>query len=268
MDGIERFSGLVEMELFEGETGAGFGLEALGQLKKLKSASLLSYGHLNVSPMSTCVQLRSLNVTATTLSGLESLKRLPVLHEVQIDKRTKQLAETEASVPDDLSSWDTEFAAEVPRPSPNFEVEIVSQREFDRYDSKVAFGIDPKEPEDGLLHHERDWLIEKIENALRNYLTPDEDFVAPVPNRDARSLSIAIFSLKAYESVRSIVAAIQAQLCSSKKDWIIYFQALPDEGPDADDLPKNAKNFTAWIYPDKIVATKTDAAVISRLLVP
>ncbi len=267
--GIERFSQLSAIDLWGDSAGASFGLDCLARLGGLMDITVRSYGDLDVSPLAACLRLRFLNFMAATLTGLNALKRLPVLHEVLISEgRTEHDAMEANSLRDGLSSWDTEFAADVPRPSPNFEIEIVSQVQFDRFDSKQAFGIDPTELDDVLLRHERDWLLGRIEDALQVDLTPEEDFVVPTENRDARSHTVVILSLKAYESVRSIVAAIQAQLCSSKKDWIIYFQALPDEGPDADELPKNVKNFTAWIYPEKIVATKTDAAVISRLLVP
>ena len=269
LEGIERFSGLVELDLFEAETGSGFALNALGQLKMLTTAKLISYGALDVSPLNACSRLRHLHFSAAELTGLDALKRLPVLHEVLIsEERTEHDAMEAKSLRDGLSSWDTEFAADVPRPSPNFELEVVSQEEFDRFDSKEAFGIDPNEPDDRLLSHERDWLLGRIEDALKVDLTPEEDFVVPMEYREARSQTVVILSLKAYGSVRSIVASIQAELCASKKDWIIYFQALPDQGPDADELPKNVKNFTVWIYPDKIVATKADAAVISPLLIP
>ena len=81
-----------------------------------------------------------------------------------------------------------------------------------------------------------------------------------------RSEGLVLYSLRAYGSVREIVTAVQQILCEARNDWIVYFQTLLGEGPDFEELPETAQDFIVWIYPDKIVATKDNAAIVSELI--
>jgi hypothetical protein len=63
-----------------------------------------------------------------------------------------------------------------------------------------------------------------------------------------------------------IVLTLQQILCHARNDWIIWFQSCVTEGPETDDLPEDFAEFTVWVYPNKIVATKESAEVVSRLI--
>ena len=66
--------------------------------------------------------------------------------------------------------------------------------------------------------------------------------------------------------LREIITAVQGVLCETRNDWIIYFQGLLSERADWEELPEDAQDFTVWIYPDTIKATKDNAAVVRELI--
>jgi len=59
---------------------------------------------------------------------------------------------------------------------------------------------------------------------------------------------------------------VQQIICQTRNDWIIWFQSCVTEGPAFEDLPEDFRDFIVWIYPNKIVATKEHAEVVSRLI--
>ena len=167
-----------------------------------------------------------------------------------------------------LTPWSDEFRASEKRASPSLVIETVSQETFDYYDSKASFGIKPGECEDGMLKSGREWLLGQLRGMLEANFKEDTDgdFLLPATTGFGRSERLVLYSLRAYESFREIVTTIQQVLCETRDDWIIYFQGLPSEGPDFEELPEDAHDFTVWVYPDKIMATKDNAAIIRELI--
>jgi hypothetical protein len=146
---------------------------------------------------------------------------------------------------------------------------VVDQETFDYYDSKGTYGVRPDEPErDGMLSSEKYWLLRELQEALSVRFEHGEsaDFFLPLTPGRRRTEWVILYSLAAYESFREIVLAVQRILCQTRNDWIIWFQSCVTEGPDAEDLPEDFQDFIVWIYPNKIVATKETAAVVSRLI--
>jgi len=72
--------------------------------------------------------------------------------------------------------------------------------------------------------------------------------------------------LRAHESFRDIASRVQTILCEMKNDWIIWCQSLLEEAPEEQEIPEGTNDFIVWIYPDKIVATKENAAIVRKLL--
>ena len=161
-----------------------------------------------------------------------------------------------------------EQAAPEKKAGPSLEIEIVSQETFNRYDSKEPFGIKAGEYEDGMFKSEREWLVGELRSTLKvNFKEGvNGDFLLPGTPGFRRSERLALYSLRAYESFREIVADVQHVLCEARNDWIIYFQGLASEGPNFEELPEDARDFTVWIYPDKIMATADNAAVVRELI--
>jgi hypothetical protein len=201
------------------------------------------------------------------VTDLSALSRLPVLHEVRIgdqhdaNKIPCNRAELEA-LSKSLTPWADEFKAPDKKTSPSLDIEIVSEETFDYYDSKVPFGIQVGECEDGMFKSERRWLqdelIDSIE-AINLEHGDNKDFFVTSQTGFARSEGLVLYSLRAYERVREVITAIQGVLCETRNQWIIYFQGMASEGLDWEDLPEDAQDFTVWIYPDRIMATEENA---------
>jgi hypothetical protein len=269
--GIERFPSLSTLDLIHGLLAR---LEGVEKLKGLTHLEAWSSQPLSLQPLSTMYGLRCVEIfTPAGVTDLSALSRLPVLHEFRIgdqhdaNKIPCNRAELEA-LKKSLTPWAGEFKAPDKKASPSLEIEIVSQETFDYYDTE-AFGIKPGECEDGMFKSERRWLqdelIDSIE-AMKLKHGDNKDFFVTSQTAFARSEGLVLYSLRAYERIHEIITAIQGVLCEARNDWIIYFQGLASEGPDWEELPEDAQEFTVWIYPDKIMATEKDAAVIRRPL--
>jgi len=268
--GFERFSSLSTLELTHGHFSR---LDGVEKLKNLTHLEAWSSQPLSLQPLSTMYALRRVEILAPEIADLSALSRLPVLHEVRIGDRQDankipcNQAELEA-LRKSLTPWADEFKAPEKRASPSLDIEIVSEETFDYYDTE-AFGIKPGECEDGMFKSERRWLQDELIDSIEaiNFKHGDnKDFFVTGYTGFARSEGLVLYSLRAYESVREIITAIQHILCETRNDWIIYFQGLVSEGPDCEELPEGAEDFTVWIYPDKIMATKENAAILRELL--
>jgi internalin A len=262
IDGIGRFVSLTTLHL----SGDFSNLNGVEQLKNLTHITLLGHAPLSLAPLKSCYALRSVRALGAAVNDLTALEGLPALREVELSPNTKGDRKKLQKLKTTLSPWCEEFAAPKKTRSPSLEIVVVTEDEFDRYDSQEPYGIHPNECEDGMLLSERLWLIGQIEEALQPFFEDDYDFASPVMNGLRRSDRLILYSLHAYESVPKIVLIVQEILCAARNDWIIYFQALLDEGPDLDELPEDAENFAAWIYSDKILATQESATVLERLL--
>ena len=268
LSGIERYSRLENVNL----TGQrGYSLEPLAKLACLTCADLYAYsGELDASPLAHCQALRSLSLRPDTLLGLDALiGRLKYLHRLEIDEGRSYFDNNDAqALRACVTPWDVEFLAETPQLKPNLELQIVSLAEFERLHFTLR-GINPRQVGDGLLWHENDWLLTCIESALAEWLQKKKDFEFPsnAPLR-SRSATLLINSLKAYRSFRQIVPVLQSHLCAAKHLWVLAVQSELAQGPDRHRLPPEAKEFVAWVYPNKIVTIREHAysETVQRLL--
>jgi Leucine-rich repeat (LRR) protein len=262
--GIERFVSLSTLELIHGQVSR---LDDVEKLKGLTHLKAWTSQPLSLQPLSALYALRRVEIHAPKVDELSALTRLPVMHEIHIgDKADYSRAELAAQCKA-LTPWGDEFRTSEKKIIPSLNIEMVSQNTFDFYDSKEPFGIKPDECEDGMFKSEREWLVGELRGALRvNFKEDvDGDFLLPGTTGFRRSERLVLYSFRAYESFREIVTAVQHVLCEARNDWIIFFQALVSEGPDAAVLPEEAQDFTVWIYPDKIVAAEYNAAIIREL---
>lgn len=263
--GIERFASLGTLETIYGHFSR---LERLEQLKGLTHLEAWTSRPLSLQPVSALYALRRIEVLAPKIEDLSALTRLPVLHEVHIGDKAKCDRAELAELCSSLTPWADEFRASEKKASPSLNLETVSQEAFDFYDSKEPFGVQPGECEDGMFKSEREWLVGELRSTLKvNFKEDiDGDFLLPGTTGFRRSERLALYSVRAYESFREIVTAVQHVLCEARNDWIIYFQSLLYEGPDFEELPEGTRDFTVWIYPDKIMATEDNAAVVREMI--
>jgi len=267
--GIEQFDSLSTLRLSRG----GFArLNGLEKLKRLTHLDVSTSWPLSLEALNKLYALRCVEVYAPKVSDLSALARLPVLHEIDVDDETQcDRSELEA-LRKSLTPWGDEFRTAEKKASPSLDIEIVSQETFDYYDGKAPFGIKPGECEDGMFQSERDWLVGELQNTLEVNFKEDEgehddgDFLLPGTSGLRRSERLVLNSLRAYESVGEIITAVQQILCETRNDWIIYFQSLLSEGPDTEELPEDVQDFIVWIYPDRIMATKDNAAIVRDLI--
>jgi internalin A len=131
LDGIERFT-----ELRNLYTGSG----DLSDLSPLSSLTKLT--HLNISrnkvasaaPLARLFALRRFLAMGNRIRSVEPLARLPVLHEVSLKENPVSPADVQA-LERTLAPWDDEFADPDPRTQPALDVDVVSQTEWDYYDT-------------------------------------------------------------------------------------------------------------------------------------
>jgi hypothetical protein len=264
--GIERYVSLTDLELRYGSFSRLGGVDCL---KALTHLEIWTSQPLSLQPLSALYALRFLYFLGPQVDDLSALARLPVLHEIKIADSAKCNRAELATLRKWLTPWENEFKISDDGTSPSLQVEIVSQETFDLYDSKESFGIESGECEDGMLQSERLWLRNELIasiKALKLKEGDSQDFFVTNKTGFERCEAMVLYSLRAYESFREIVTAIQHVLCETRKDWIIYFQSLIFEGPDVDEAPDDLKDFIVWIYADKIVATEENGAVIRELL--
>jgi hypothetical protein len=212
------------------------------------------------------VALRCLSLTRAKVTQLERLTRLPVLHDVRIEDNSEYNEKELATLRRELTPWDGEFKLDKPRVQPSLELEVVPQKEFDRYNTEAPFGVRAGEYNGGMFDSERDWLVEQIGDVLSVDFEDGADFELPRTGGLRRSERLVIYSLRAHESFRDIASRVQTILCEMKNDWIIWCQSLLDEAPEEQEIPEGTNDFIVWIYPDKIVATKENAAIVRQLL--
>jgi hypothetical protein len=266
LKGIERFSTLQTLRLSSGKFSD---LKPLTSLKRLTHCELSTRRALDAQPLAQLFALRRLVFSCPKVDGLRSLSSLPALHDIALDYKVKHKPVELRSLLAELTSWDIEFKDESRKLQPSLELQVVDQHTFDYYDSEASYGVRPDEPElDGMLGSERHWLLRQIEEALSARFEHGDsaDFFLPLTTGRQRTERVILYSHAAYESFRDIVLAVQQILCQTRNDWIIWFQSCVTEGPDADALPENFEDFIVWIYPNKIVAARENAQVVSRLI--
>jgi Leucine-rich repeat (LRR) protein len=263
--GIERFTQLTTLNSPSGNFSS---LEGLEKLKGLTHLSISTSKSISLQPLNQLFAFRRLVVTSPNILDLSALARLPVLHEIHFGGESRYNEAELKALRAGLTPWDEEFRATTKKTSPSLEIEVVSQETFDIYDVKEPFGVQPGECQDGMFLNEGNWLLGELSSSLKIHFEEgaDNDFLLPGNTGFRRSEKLALYSLRAYESTREIVTAVQQVLCESRNDWIIYFQSLLGEGPDFESLPADTRDFTAWIYSDKIVVAKEDAATVRKLI--
>ena len=264
---IARFPSLRTLETRHGNFADLNGLE---KLKGVTHLDLWTSKALSLRPLSALYALRSIRIHAPRVDDLSALARLPVLHEIYVGDDTKCNRPELAALRKSLSPWADEFKSSDKNVRPSLNIEIVDQETFDFYDTKASFGVKPGQCEDGMFRSEQIWLqrelIESVEAAGFKEGEQSDFFLTNMTRSFARSEGIAIYTLRGYESFREIVTAIQQVLCEIKTDWIVYLQSLVYEGPDIDELPEELEDFIVWVYPDKIVATEENTAIVRQIL--
>jgi hypothetical protein len=243
-------------------------IDEIAALKGLTHLEISTQHPISLWPLKSTFTLRSIQITgAGAVEDLSALDGLPALHEVRLGNYVDCDRIALAEVLENRTPWDIEFKAENPKATPSLGISVVSDEEFHFFNTKASYGIEPGECECGMFHSEKHWLFTQMETRLQLDFEHESDFTTPdTCGGFRRSGGMAIYTLRAYESFRQIVNHVQEVLCSSRKPWIVYFQSLLAEGPDADDLPEGVEDFTVWIYPDKIMATKENAEIVGRLL--
>ena len=253
--GIERFLDLRDLNV----SGSFHDLSPLRALKKLTSLEIEECSASDVSPLGKLLALRKLRLKSDQLRDVKQLDKLPALREVRIEGQQvshRQLQRLKTS----LSGWDSEFLLERPTRAPSFDLEIVSQSEFDYYD-KNPYGLENWDGDRSLLWSERGWLLDRIDDALSVDLEDETDYAIPLQNYTRRSHTVCLYTEYAIGLLRQVVQRIQNILCHARNPWIIYLQNDITMS-DAPDTPA----FILWIYPDKIVTTKSHAKAVSQLL--
>lgn len=263
--GIARFATVTTLKLRCGDFS---GLDGLENLKGLTHLEISTSREISLMPVNRLFALRKLEINSPNVRDIAALARLPVLHEIHVGEDS-QCDRTELmAIADSLTPWDQEYLAGEPSGEASLKIETVNPQTFDLYNNKEHFGIRAGECYDGMFVSERRWLLRRLEEVLAVKFKEgsDNDFHLPIVGGLRRSDTLVLCSFRAYESTREIITAVQEVLCECQNDWIIYFQSLLEEGPDAEDLPAKVKDFTVWIYPNKIVATEVDAKILRKLI--
>ncbi|WP_395735580.1 leucine-rich repeat domain-containing protein [Prosthecobacter sp.] len=250
--GVEKFPSLENLANISG----GFvSLAPLKGVKRLTHANLHGGVITDLSPLSTLNELRELWLgTKAEKVDLTPLGGLPKLHGLNIKRDSQELPGV-SEFRKKLSGWDIEFQAEKVRHMPSTRLEVVSQEEFDRFDTHEPFGMLPTDGNYELLESELEWLQERIETSFASEFKEREDYNIPLQWGGARSTTIVLLSEEAMHAFPRLVTGIQKALAHARNDWIIYFQSDASED-----------DFIVWVYPDKIVTTREFEGNVKKLL--
>ncbi len=263
LDGLERFQRLQSLDL----TGAFHELSPLDSCSKITHLKLRTSSPLDLAALPQLPELRSLSITAPEVKHIEALGMVKNLRELNFyGSLTAADKKQVESIQKALKSWDADFLAELEIRKPNSHLVVVSQEEFNHFDSN-PFGIKPTDLNEELIRSERSWLEKQIGQNLFKRFKDERDITFPfMGGGTRRSFSLCAYSLKAYRAFPEVVAAVQKELCAAKNDWIIHFSSSLGEGVDAEKVSDDTDDFTVWIYPDKIVTTEEDAELVRKLL--
>jgi hypothetical protein len=263
LKGIERFTSLQTLRLYGGKFTD---LVPVSKLKRLAFLVICNSKPLDVESLAQLHALRYLSVNCPKVRGLDALSSLPVLHQIRMDDESSCETDKLSALRGELTSWDTEFRTDAKSIKPSLDLQVVDQETFDFYDGKGSYGVLADECNDGMLGCERSWLVGQMHEVLSLDFEKETDFVLPYTSGTRRSERVVLYSIKAYESFRNIVLAVQKILCETRNDWIVWFQSCLGEGMDMDEVPEGMEDFIVWIYPNKIVATKENAKIVRKLI--
>jgi Leucine-rich repeat (LRR) protein len=248
--GLENFPSLENLVNISGNFTS---LAPLKSVKRLSHANLHGGVITDLSPLSTLNELRGFWLgTQADKIDLTPLARLPNLHDLNVKRDGKELPGV-SEVRNRLAGWDIEFRSEKPRHKPSTRLEVVSQEEFDRFDTGEPFGMLPTDGNYEILASEMEWLVGRIEASFAPEFKEDRDYYIPHQWGGARSKTITLLSEEAIQAFPRLVTGIQKVLAHARNDWIIYFQS---DGPE----------FIVWVYPDKIVTTPEFEKNVRNLL--
>ncbi|MDB4459053.1 hypothetical protein N9059_00605 [bacterium] len=252
LNGLEEFSKIENLISFNGEIKS---LEPLRELKNLTHANFWKCRVRSLKPIAGLPFLRDFSLSSDViLFDLSPLKSLPLLHRVSV-KSWGRNPDSVKKINSSLSSWDIEFRAESPRYIPSLELEVVTEKVFDHYDTKVRYNTPKNETNEEMLGSELDWLDEQLNKLFAENFEEDEDYSVPYLSPRSRSRTVMLYSEKAINAFPEIVIGMQKILSYSKEDWILYFQS-DVSGPD----------FIVWVYPDKIMVTEEYADIVRKLI--
>lgn len=255
LSGIERYSALENLSLSD---GAFASLEPLRTLKFLTHLAITTAEPVDLMPLAGMHALRAVTVSGPSVRSMTALRDLPVLRHVLVNGKRVEREE-------DVPPWSSEFKDESKTPRPSLDLQVVDQQIFDYYDTH-PYGVGPDEFNEKMLGCERDWLIKEICQALSVKFEESVDFDSPAMFGMRRSDRVIVYTMSAYEAFREFVTIIQSVLSEAKNDWIIYFQSLLHEGPEADKIPAGTQDFIIWIYPNKIMVAEKHADVVRNLM--
>lgn len=268
--GIERFVSLNTLEIAQGQYSRLDGVEQLNHLTHLKAASAQP---MSIQMLENLVTLRSVKIVAPFVSGLSALRRLPLLHELQIrgqrDANIKCCDEAElVAVRNSLAPWSDEFLATEIKTDPTFYIEVINSGTLDDYENGL-FGIVPDEYECGMIESEREWVQEVLIRSIEAIgLTHGEnrDFSIGDHNSCIRSIGLFLFNIRAYKSLREMLIAVQRILGSVRSDWIVHCYVMSSEGADWEQLPEEAEDLSALFTLNKVITNRKGAPVLRSLL--
>ena len=262
LDGVDRYSNLQDLELRNGRFDT---VQQLSACSKLTHLRISTDRPLDLNPLSSILTLRSLDVQAPKIANIANLSNLPALHELRVIDDAREPQKEAVKIARELSSWDVEFQQDDGDLVPSLAIESLDPEAYERF-GRSPHGIAKNDANLGMLQSERGWLMGKIKSALTVSLEEDEDIEFPGVGGMTRSECVGVYTKAAYDSFREIVLKIQAVLCEFIRPWVVFFESLLVEGPDADELPDDFEDFEVWIYPNKIVVEESRVPLIEKLI--
>jgi len=252
LNGIEKFTKLESLSNLSGKFDS---LEKLMSLDSLTNFNIYSCRISSLSPLANHKSLRYIFIDSEhEVMDLITLESIPNLHAVRIQHKGDDIEGLEA-INKKLTPWSAEFGTLKPRYKPNLKLQVVSQEEFDIYDSESGYNVEKDEHSHGLLSLELEWLIKQVDATLSVNSGKTDDYEIPYNWTGARSFTVYLSSDKVINNFSKLALDMQAILSIVKKDWIIYFQG---EGEN--------KEFICWLYPDKVITTEEYEKTIRDLI--
>lgn len=256
LKGLEQFPTLLNLTNISGEFDD---LTPVASLPQLTHFNALSCECDSLEPISGLSLLRDIGISSDRISQIDIMLELPKACKIHVGSQS--LSESEQKkLASAVRSWDAEFLAHQSNAQPNPRIEIVSKAEFNRYDGQEPYGVEGWDGNRRMISSEADWLEDRLETRLNDFLEEQEDYYLPGKVRHARSTTVVLYSEKAVRELSRVVGEIQQILGTAQNSWIVYLHS--DMFESGSDWP----DFMVWVYPDHVQAQQKDADLIQRHL--